>query len=253
MMNGRRRILVLGVTAAAMLLAAFAVVRLVPWVLAEEQPKAGESDKAKGEKLEVKKIPLKEIYTTSGQEGLKWIWHRKDQPADRPVFAKQVDVLRGISVSTGAPNCFLVRGNDIAEALDATLVAFQHGVNFSAPISRDDRSKSDQMWLVAYFGVAGSAPPAWTISEVEVLPWRISVTYDTGPSETDDVREYIMWIPLGRLASGRYTLTLFDIHRREAELVRRVVVSAGGQAGGRRSERGDTDTEDRARDSAPGR
>jgi hypothetical protein len=230
-MNGRRRIWVLGVAAGSLvvLLAAFGSLRLVSWVLAEEQPKAEETgkafDKAKDEKPGVKKIPLEEIYATTTHEGMKWAWQRVNGAAN----AKTQEYVSALISyrKFGGSSIFLVRGSSFGEALKATHRVFYSGAGVDRPASADQLSRSRHLWLVVYFGHAQSGPQEWSIRPPEIEGHDIRVSfeqYDGSDGRTADIYGYVFWIPLGELQPGTYKLTLIDFKDKEIALMRRTVV-----------------------------
>jgi hypothetical protein len=229
-MNGRRRILVLGLAAAAaVLVAAFGSVRLVPWVLGDEQPKAAEtdkaSDKAKEEKPEVKKIPIEEMYTTREHEGMKWPWHRKDAPKD-PKILEQVHAFGG-GGHVGASNIFLVRGRTFEEAVQATYSVFFSGVGVDTPALPEQRSRAKPVWVVVFFGEAPSDPLEWEVRGVTLHGKSVEVAF-VHPQHLAggaDIAGYMFWIPLGELDPGKYKLTLFDVEQKEVVMMRQVLVA----------------------------
>src|SRR5712692_3131813 len=64
-------------------------------------------------------IPLKSIYSTSGQEGLKHVKERIEEP-----YGKDLEEIYRKTQGMGASNIFLARGQDIAEVVNATLRVF---------------------------------------------------------------------------------------------------------------------------------
>ncbi len=165
-------------------------------------------------------IPLGSIYSTSRQKGLKLIKRGVGDEA----FANELRELYQQSIRMGASNVFLARGDDIAAAVKATWEVFTHGRSASEPVSADRRSKSERYWLVAYLGVSGSGPPAWLIKSATVSGRTIRLAF-TKPGASDaDLYPYCVWVPLGKLGRGTFTLELFDEERKEGTLSRRVIL-----------------------------
>ena len=188
----------------------------VPYnAVASADHRARPSDGDAGGK-ELRKIPLNSIYTTSEQKGLKAVDEALRQSS------KPLEELIERSVTMGASNVFLVRGNDVAGAVQATRQVFT-GSSVDEPVPLDQRSEPDSFWVVAYFGISGSGE-AWLVRSVEVTGKEVRITFKKGVSENNDEHPYFAWVPIGKLDPGTYTLELFDQRRQQATLVRRVVV-----------------------------
>lgn len=166
-----------------------------------------------------KVIPLKSIYSTSRQEGLISV----DQRTADQSLREEVQRLHKRALGMGASNVFLARGNDIRSAASATQLAFSSIEPVNEPVGQE--LKSDTLWLVAYLGVAGSNPPNWEIKSAEVDINRVRLVYTEEGSVDADAYAYFIWVPLGKLDPGTYTLELFDENQREVVLSRRVKVS----------------------------
>jgi hypothetical protein len=153
-------------------------------------------------------------------------------PEERWVREVQND-LRQISDQHGggASNILLVRGNNIATAVTAAWKAFVGGRPVDSPASAIDGSTAEEsLWLVAYFGTSHSEPPAWFVQSVEQTGKTLRVSFrKPDPSvTTHDLRQHLIWVPLGKLQAGTYTLELFEQGRNEVTLMRRVTVPAKG-------------------------
>jgi hypothetical protein len=122
----------------------------------------------------------------------------------------------------GPSNVVIVRGKDFTEALTATRLAFLGGRSADQPVDPEVEPKSAELWLVAFLGAAGSEPPARLVQSVERRGKSVRVTYRKRLSETKTSLPYFLWVPLGKLESGAYTLELFDADRQEVTLLRRV-------------------------------
>jgi hypothetical protein len=170
---------------------------------------------------EVRKIPLGSIYSTNGQEGLKAVRLGLEEPYGHDLQ----EIVR--EFRSGASNIVLVRGKDIAAALKATRWAFTANRPADVPVDPEDGSKRAPLWLVAFFGAAGSDPPAWLVQSIEVRGRLVRVVF-VKPKRlisTRDSHLYFIWVPLGKPEVGTYTLELFDAEKREVTLLRRVTVT----------------------------
>ena len=112
--------------------------------------------------------------------------------------------------------------NTVADAVRATGVAFNSAVGAGQPISADQLEKDERIWVVAYFGVSGSSPEAWVVTDVERAGGRVRLSFRYNGAETDDLKPYFVWAPLGPLGAGTYTLELYDAGGREVVLSRTV-------------------------------
>jgi len=125
----------------------------------------------------------------------------------------------------GASNVCLVCGKDITEAIQSTLVALACGADTS--VYHDPNSKCKKLWIVANLGVASSVPTKWVVNSVTIHKQTIRVNY-TEPEEsgrmpsTCDLRQYLLWAPLGELPAGTYTLELYDAEQRRVTVLRSV-------------------------------
>jgi hypothetical protein len=171
---------------------------------------------------EGRQIPLESIYSTTGQKGLKALKMRLDEP--------QGQELQGIArgYRGGASDVFLVRGKDIAAAVKAARQAFTAGQSADGPVIPDAASRAAPLWVVAYLGSAGSSPPAWLVHSVEVKGQMVRVTFRKPKrfGSTRDLHPYFLWVPLGKVEAGTYTLELFDADKEEVTFLRRVAVAA---------------------------
>ena len=206
----KRCSILLGVLAAS-------VAALWPRVL--EDPRARAGDEKEGKK--VASIPLKSIYSTGRQEGLKVM----DQGQGDQEVRNEMRELHQQAIKMGASNIFLVRGDHIEDAVKATWEVFLRGHGVDEPVNWDWRRKSDKYWLVGYFGVSGSEGPAWLAKSVEATATEIKLTFTNPAALTQDDHPYFFWVPLGKLKPETYTLTLEDGDRQKSLLVRRVRVT----------------------------
>jgi RNA polymerase sigma factor (sigma-70 family) len=131
----------------------------------------------------------------------------------------------------GASNVFLVRGKDLTEAVKATREVLAASRPADTPAVANQPSKEDRLWVVAFFGVAGSSPPAWRVRSVDVFGgMTVRISYAKRQSETNDEHQYFIWVPFGQREAGTYTLELFDADTGEVTLTRRCMVPDQGPA-----------------------
>jgi hypothetical protein len=196
----------------------------VPLELHNGAVSANQADK----KVETKKVPLESIYSTSGQKPLKPVSaaFRLLNDGTKEYVEPYGHTLQEIyrRFQGGASNVFLARGDDIAAAVAATWEVYTARHPVAEPASlRSPPRKSVDLWLVAYLGVEGSGP-AWLVKSATVSGKDIRLTYRWVGTEANDERFYFVWVPLGKLQPGTYTLELLDENRRQVTLVRRVIV-----------------------------
>jgi hypothetical protein len=166
------------------------------------------------------RLPLRSVYSTNGQKGLRAVTKRPGEAyaEDLTLIAREV---RG-----GSPNVLLVRGDGIGEAVAATRRAFTGAVLADQPVRPEGESVPASLWMVAFLSVEGSEPAAWLVRSAErkgkVV--RLSVERPKRGDASKDMHPYFVWVPLGKLAAGRYTLELYDAGSKEVTLMRRVTV-----------------------------
>jgi hypothetical protein len=187
-------------------------------VAATTQRSPGNDEDKKGA---TKKVPLDSIYSTSGQNGLKLLAPGHGDG----LIPNEMRELHRQGTRFGASNVFLARVDDYVGAVKATWEVFTHGQSASAPVNEYSRPKSVQYWLVAYLGVAGSEPLEWRVKSAEVQRHVVRLTYTKEGAKTNDVHPYFVWVPLGELKAGTYSLELFEQDLKQATLSRRVTVS----------------------------
>src|SRR5262245_44746788 len=151
------------------------------------------------------KIPLASIYATWRQEGLRRI------PNDE-AHTRDLNALLG-GDGKGPTNVLLVRGKDIGEALKTTRWAYTVDWGGDVPVPPEGRRPEPaSLWLAAYLGTNSSVPPAWQLVSAErrgnVV--RLTVRRPARDKTTRDLRRYFVWVPLGELAAGTYTVELHD-------------------------------------------
>ena len=167
----------------------------------------------------VAEIPLTEIVTTSTQQGLKRFG---EQIAG---IEKESTEMAMVASNLGASNVFLVRGNDAKSAILATCRIFTAGRNVEYPVAADPNSNSDEYWLVAFMGCAGSSPPQWEVATVQKHGAAMRIVFQPLPLESSqDVLAYFFWVPVGKLAKGQYRLELIRQEQEQPMLVRTVTV-----------------------------
>ncbi len=163
-----------------------------------------------GDSEKLEKIPLDSIYSTFSQKGLKNITDRENMYYEELMTKSK----------HGASNFFLVRGDDFSKAIEAT-----HRVAVAGSIVDRitlEEQPQGQVWMVVYWGIAGSSPPCWTIHSVERSEKTIRLRYrhheDGG--ETKDLHRYYAWVPPGELKAGKYNLEMWDEDNSERMLTR---------------------------------
>jgi len=170
-------------------------------------------------KVQMEEIPLREIYTTSDQEGTKKV---PGQGGD--VAAKHLQAILETQGLMGASNAFLARGKDIGTAVRATRAVFVFGHSADVPADRVDGPKEKQHWVVAYFGVGGVGS-RWVIRSVSRNGDRFRITFGKGRiAEVSVSQQYFAWIPVGELSPGTYSIELFDAENKQLSLSRTVTV-----------------------------
>ncbi len=171
---------------------------------------------------EMRLIPLESAYSTNGQEGLQPVLRRLDEPC-----GKALDQMYQGSYGMGTSNLLLVRGEDITAAVKATRWAFLGGRSADMPVDPEDGSMGGSLWVVVYFGTAGSGPPAWLVHGIEVKGRTVRVTFSkpNRPVSTADVHQYFLWAPLGHVEPGAFTLELYDAEKTDVALLRHVTIA----------------------------
>jgi hypothetical protein len=171
---------------------------------------------------DVRKIPLESIYSTSGQQGMQYLTRRLDQPYG-PHLQEIYDKFK-----CGASTLFLVRGKDIAAAARAARRVLAGYREVDRPVATEAQAEVAPLWLVVYLGPAsGSTPPRWWIEGVEVKGQVVRLTFSNPKPlwSTGALHQHFLWVPLGTLKAGTYTLELFDADKKEVVLSRRVTAA----------------------------
>src|SRR5262245_25918428 len=178
---------------------------------------------AQGDKkhAEAKVVPLDSIYYTFRQKGVKPFSQRDVEEKYHIILKELFQTATGM----GASNVFMVRGDSISEAVDATWFVFCRSEPARQATPPPRMSKSDKFWLVAYLGTHGSHGE-WLRKSAQISGKKIRLTYYNGRKGAIllDMRPYLAWVPLGNLEPGAYTLELFDEQENEVNLMRRVII-----------------------------
>jgi hypothetical protein len=169
-----------------------------------------------------REIPLKEIYTSSSQEGLSRL----------PVIEAQSGYKDLEVVQKSLNNCllttlFVVQGDDVATAIRDARYRLTGIVGRESRADRKAREESTRSWLVLFLGIGPSAPNQWTIRSVEVFGERVQVNCDTSERKEYAVLDscyYLYWIPLGELKKGPFTLQLVDAPSGSTLLLRKTTI-----------------------------
>jgi hypothetical protein len=145
-------------------------------------------------------IPLDTVYSTFNQEGLKSLPEVETDGLFQVLGA----------VRESPQQIVLCIGTDAASAVKGSELSFAMPEEAIPPVTGTTSEKT--LWLAAYLGCDGSLPPAFRVSSIEVNGKTIRVMYerDASPVRSADLRSYLIWVPLGRLEEGVYTLELFD-------------------------------------------
>jgi hypothetical protein len=182
-------------------------------------------------------ISLFDIVTTGPQQQLlpiKEAWE-KDGKQSPDVYRNAIRQIH--SINNGASNAFLVDATTAQDCISASLsvLAGWHSADTPVPVNTTKPLRGSH-WMVAYLGAGPSTPTWWTVESVVVAKDKVILRYKASkPSPaTADVRPYMYWIPLGKLASGTYELQLLDADRGSVTLLRRVEVSDIGVRGSTR-------------------
>lgn len=174
---------------------------------------------------EPRTIPFADVYAILPQEGMNGA--KATSNADGVPTAKHGASLQRLlgNFKNAGSNVFLVQGESDVEAMEASEHAFAGYVGTERPIAKRDYDPKGTHWMVAYLG-AGSSTPVYEIDSITQEGNRIRLTFNRPqpPIVTLDIRRYLYWIPLGKLAAGDYELELFDANREIIVLMRRVEV-----------------------------
>jgi hypothetical protein len=94
----------------------------------------------RGEEPKVQTIPLDSVYSTNGQEKLKPVSRRLEEP-----YGMDLEELYRNSQGMGASNIFLVRGDDLAAAVKATRRVFTGYRSADVPVNPEDQANAAQV------------------------------------------------------------------------------------------------------------
>lgn len=196
---------------------------------AKDEPnksRAGKENKKKvrAEPLQGEQIPLESVHFMEGniRKGPKWELVRTDED-----IAEELRKIYLGSAEKG-PSLFLVSGDNVAAAIEATRRFFTTDVTMDVPITPEKPLKDSSLWLVAYFGQAQSHPRVWTVRSVVKAKEKVQLVFqraDTSLGGTKDSRPYIFWVPLGKLDPGPYTLQAFDIEAKQVTMSQPVTIA----------------------------
>jgi hypothetical protein len=157
-----------------------------------------------------RKISPENIYANNGQKDVK-----KLPDAVTPGDLQKVHG----EAKDRKPAVFLVAAKDIAAAVKASRgLAVQRAAG--DPVPEVKTGAKGTLWVGAYLGSSGSSPPQFLIESVEVTTKTIRVAYQRANSKmvTADLREYLLWAPLGELKAGDLTLELYEVTSKKVTL-----------------------------------
>jgi hypothetical protein len=173
----------------------------------------------------VRTIPLGSCYSTFDGSGCRQLTQGISESPGQElgrIYAKH---------QGGASNVVLVHGKDITAAVKAACGPLIGGAPADTPALPDPdagAAKREPLWLAAYLGIAGNTSIGWRVHAAETRGLTARLTYSqsrrTGPIGSI-VLQYLVWVPLGEVRAGTYTLELYDADRKEAMLSRRVTVA----------------------------
>jgi hypothetical protein len=111
---------------------------------------------------------------------------------------------------------FLVRGDDLSAALDATERRVLENAPADVVIAPKGNPAHKGVWIAIYLGAAGSSPPRWRLDSIRMEGRLICVRFsDAGGGHTDDIHAYWAWAPLGELSPGTYSVSLINTSTNE--------------------------------------
>jgi hypothetical protein len=128
------------------------------------------------------------MYSTYPQEDLNVV----DRQGGDAVFAANLKTLRARATETGSSNIFLVRGDSLRDAFAQTRDVFTYPRNVNRlPRNLNPAFKSENIWLVAFFGTSGSGG-VWLVDAVDVSGRVVRVGYRTRETDGRDMVPYIV-------------------------------------------------------------
>lgn len=166
-------------------------------------------------------IPLDVVYSTSGQPGLAPLNRSRTYVDGTPTYATDhgpaLDKIYQNHQKMRDPCIFLVRGENVAEAIGATYDVLWGIRDRDAASALTRESAHDPVWLFFFLGTSGSAPPQWILESVGYEGRNVTVTYRHAPTGavTRDLHQYLYWAQLEYAEPGLYTLTLQDSTKTE--------------------------------------
>ncbi len=123
-------------------------------------------------------------------------------------------------------NLCLVSGNTIHEAKVAARRVFSMQINANELVGPDARSEGGPVWFVVYLGEYDIASSRLPVHSAIVDNRRIKL-YFTPRSQQEDSKSLscpFIFVPLGRLQPGRYSLELIEHGSGKHELIRYVTI-----------------------------
>lgn len=175
-----------------------------------------------------KVIPLKSIYGTTGQLELKSlttefkVLTNGDRQFKEPYGRALEHILN--KYRNGASDIFLVGASDISRAIEVTGGYVAGG--YVSPEKAGQKAERGYC-LVAYFGVGEKTHLTWQVESVMTNGNSIRITYSKKQQKVMGSLPYFIWLPLGELDNGPYTLELFDSVAREVIFMRQVTIPPG--------------------------
>lgn len=148
------------------------------------------SDKAKPVEID-----FADIYSTVKMNGLKQAEAKNEKKADNDMGV----VMRAAS-RAGASNVFLVRGEDITDAVASTRALYGDGGRAGQPLVGADAPLADQIWVGAFLGNESTTPASFEIRRVELHEQTVRVVFSR-PKEggsSPDGAAYFVWAKLSR-------------------------------------------------------
>ena len=159
---------------------------------------------------EERKIAPEKIFANNGQKSVKKL--------EGPAAMDDLQKVHG-TAKDRKPAVFLVAAKDIGAAVKASRgLAVQRASGDPVPEVKTDAKGT--LWVGAYLGSSGSNPPQFLVESVEVTSKTIRVAYERVKSTevTADLREYLLWAPLGELKAGDFTLELYEVTSKKVTL-----------------------------------
>jgi hypothetical protein len=145
-------------------------------------------------------IPLSTAYATFNQQGIK----SADDATGGEDLAQVLSAIR-----EAPPQIVLCVGTDMIAAVKSATPSFSVSGESVLVVAG---STSEKIWVAAYLGTDGSIPPAYRIHAVELRDKTIRIVYerDQSPARSCDLHAYLVWVPIGPIEAGSYTVELFD-------------------------------------------